>query len=491
MNEGNLLRGKIEKMEKIYLTNSLTNKKEELVPVNPPNVGVYTCGPTVYDYAHIGNFRTYVVADILTRLITNAGYKLNYVMNITDVGHLTGDNLGDADTGEDRLEKSSKKEGKTAWQIADFYTKVFMEDMKELNIKAPNTMPRATEHIKDQISLIEKLEKNGLTYKTSDGIYFDTVAYEKTGRKYGELSTLDQIREGVRVEKNPEKKNPRDFALWKFSPKDVKRQMEWESPWGVGFPGWHVECSAMSMKYLGDTFDIHIGGEDLRQTHHPNEIAQSEGATGKPFVKYWIHITHLLVDGKKMSKSKGNAFNLKDVMEKGFEPLSLRYLYLTANYRDPLNFTWESLEAAQNALYRLRDQVSAYRTDRERTSLSEEKREKMENYSSDFFSALDDDINTPKAISALWEMMKSNIPSVDKYDLIESFDEVLGLSLTKVSQPVEIPGDVIDLSGKREELREAGEFEKADEIRKQINDRGFSVKDTPGGPQIRPIRKTS
>lgn len=478
-------------MEDFYLTNSLTNKKEKFVPVNPPNVGVYTCGPTVYDYAHIGNFRTYVVADILTRLVSYNGYKLDYVMNITDVGHLTGDNLGDADIGEDRLEKSSKKEGKTAWQIADFYTKAFMEDMKQLNMRIPNVMPKATKHIDDQIDLIKKLEKKGLTYKTSDGVYFDTVAYEKTGRKYGELSTLDQIREGARVEKNPEKRNPRDFALWKFSPKDVKRQMEWESPWGLGFPGWHVECSAMSMKYLGDTFDIHIGGEDLRQTHHPNEIAQSEGATDKPFVKYWIHVTHLLVDGKKMSKSKGNAFTLKDIMEKGFEPLSLRYLYLTANYRDPLNFTWESLESAQNALYRLRDQVSSYKNEKERTTLSEEKRKKMEKFSFEFFSALDDDINTPKAISALWEMIKSNIPSVDKYDLIQSFDEVLGLDLTKVQTPTKIPSDVLELSNKREELRESGEFDKADEIRKQINKKGFDIKDTAQGPQIKKLRKTS
>lgn len=478
-------------MEKIYLTNSLTGKKEEVVPVNPPNVGVYTCGPTVYDYAHIGNFRTYVIADILTRLISFDGYTLNYVMNITDVGHLTGDNEGDADTGEDRLEKSSKKEGKSAWKIAEFYTKAFLEDMGELNIKKPKVMPKATDNIKAQIDLVERLEKKGLTYKTSDGIYFDTVAYEKTGRKYGELSTLDQIKEGARVEKNPEKKNPRDFALWKFSPKGVKRQMEWESPWGTGFPGWHVECSAMSMKYLGETFDIHIGGEDLRQTHHPNEIAQSEGATGKPFVKYWLHITHLLVNGEKMSKSKGNAYILKDVMEKGFEPLSLRYLYLTANYRDPLNFTWESLESAQNALFRLKDQVEGYRNEKERTTLSPEKREKMEKYSQDFFSALDDDLNTPKALSVLWEMMKSNIPSVDKYDLIESFDEVLGLNLTAVATTVPIPPEVIKLADEREKFRKAGEFKKSDEIRKKIAEKGFAIKDTPEGYDIKPLRRPS
>lgn len=473
-------------MADIYIFNSLSRKKEKFEPLNPSKVGMYTCGPTVYDYAHIGNFRTYVTSDVLSRLLGFNSYRVTHVMNLTDVGHLTGDNLGDADTGEDRMEKSAAKEGKSAWDIAKFYSDEFISDISELNILKPNVIPKATDHIAQQIALISKLEKNGLTYKTSDGVYFDTKVYEDaTGKKYGELSTLDEIQVGARVEENPEKKNPRDFALWKFSPKDEKRQMEWESPWGVGFPGWHIECSAMSMNYLGDTLDIHVGGEDLRSTHHPNEIAQSEGATGKTFVNYWVHVTFLMVDGARMSKSKENAYRLAHIKEKGFDPLALRYLYLTSHYRDTLNFTWESLSSAQNTLARLKRMLASLKEDPDRTVLSNEKLEKVDGFRNRFLLAVNDDLNTPKAVAILWEALKSNIPSPDKYDLVISADEVLGLGLQEsiLDKPT-IPKEIITLSEKREKLRSDGKFEEADIVRKEIETQGYNLRDTVTGVVI-------
>jgi len=509
----------------IFLTNSLKRKKEKFVALAPPNVGIYTCGPTVYDYAHIGNFRTYTTADILIRALEYNGYKVNYVMNLTDVGHLTGDNIGDSDRGVDRMEEASKREGKSAWDIAKFYTGVFINDMDLLNLRAPNTMPKATDHIKEQIQLVQKLETKKFTYATSDGIYFDTKGFEqKTGKKYGELSTLDKIKEGARVDKNREKKDARDFALWKFTypggrsfdlaQDDVfsKRQMEWESPWGIGFPGWHIECSAMSMKYLGESFDIHIGGEDLRSTHHPNEIAQSEAATGERFVKYWIHATFLQVEGKRMSKSSGNIFTIGDIVKKKIDPLALRYLYLTANYRDTLNFTWEALYSAQSALDKLRqymlplqsnsNRTSLSGTDKD-TSLSEAKKDRIDNFNKDFASFINDDLNTSRGLAVLWEVLKSSIPSKDKYELVLSFDEVLGLRIKDLI-PVKIEKIQTDSGVKiysttplstatisrielREITRSKGDFQKADEIRLEIENKDkLRIEDTAGGTIVKP-----
>lgn len=466
--------------------NSLARRKEEFRPLSPPTVGMYTCGPTVYDYASIGNFRTYATSDVLRRVLAYNGYKVKSVMNITDVGHLTGDNLGDADLGRDRLEIAAERESKTAWDIAKFYTEAFTKDLQKLNILPPDVMPKATEHIEEQIDLVKKLEARGFTYRTSDGIYFDTKKYETdTGTEYGQLSTLDELKAGARVEANPEKKDPRDFALWKFSGKPRKRQMEWESPWGLGFPGWHIECSAMSMKYLGETFDIHIGGEDLRQTHHPNEIAQSEGATNKPFVKYWIHATFLLIDSKKMSKSIGNVYRIADIEEKRINPLALRYLYLTSHYRDPLNFTWDSLQAAQNALERLRNYMLELDEDT-RSQLSSEKLNKTDEYKKKFAQAINDDLNTPRALAVLWETVKSNIPSMDKRDLLLSFDQVFGLDLGTV-QRIEVPEGVTALIEEREKLREEGKWEEADKVRKKIRKMGYEVKDTEKGPRVKKI----
>lgn len=476
----------------LWIYNSLPRKKEQFTPIKPPNampagrqVGMYTCGPTVYDYASIGNFRTYVTSDILRRTLMFNGYKVKSVMNITDVGHL----VGDGDLGQDKIAQTAEREKKTAWDIAKFYTEAFLQDMKKMGILEPDVMPKATEHIKEQIILVQKLEEKGFTYKTSDGVYFDTEKFKtETGTEYGKLSTLDQIKAGARVEANPEKKNPRDFALWKFSEEPGKRHMEWESPWGLGFPGWHIECSAMSMKYLGESFDIHVGGEDLRQTHHPNEIAQSEGATGKPFVKYWVHTTFLLVEGKRMGKSEGNVYTVSDVEKKGFSPLALRYLYLTAHYRDPLNFTWDSLQAAQKAYEKLSAQRIAHSAQEERKSLSSEKQDKIDQYRERFLKAVNDDLNTPQALAVLWEVVKSNIPAVDKRDLLLSFDEVLGLGLgrvPRVARVSRVPRAVRELVEEREKLREEDRWEEADRVRVRVREMGYKIEDTEKGPRIK------
>jgi cysteinyl-tRNA synthetase len=465
--------------------NSLSRKEEEIVPIEAGKIGMYTCGPTVYSTPTIGNLRTFVSSDLLVRTLKYLGYEVKHVMNLTDVGHLTGDNLGDADTGEDRLEKASKKEGRTVWQIADAYIAEFRQILNELDIVPADVICRATDHIPEQIAMVEKLEKKGLTYKISDGIYFDTLAYEKMGFVYGELSTLDQIQAGARVEENKEKKNPRDFALWKFSPTDgTKRQMEWESPWGVGFPGWHIECSAMSTKYLGDQFDLHVGGEDLRSTHHPNEIAQAEGATGKkPFVKYWVHGAFLLVDGGRMGKSLGNAYTVADIVAKDIDPLALRYFYMTGHYRKQLNFTWEALSAAAAALARLRAVYQAASADHSnRTELSPEKMAKVEEYQAKFRAALSNDLNMPGALAVVWEVAKSNIPNYDKLDLLTQFDGVLGLHLEKKST-VEgelIPVQVEKLIEQREEMRRMRNFAEADKIRLDIEKLGYHLEDKGG-----------
>jgi len=407
-------------------------------------------------------------------------------MNLTDVGHLTGDNEGDSSQGEDRLEKASKKEGRTAWDIAKGYSDEFVEQMKLLNIAMPDVVCKATEHIPEQITMIKKLESKGFVYRIADGIYFDTVKFESMGFKYGELSTLDQIKFGARLEPNPEKKDPRDFALWKFSPEGgTRRQMEWQSPWGVGFPGWHIECSAMSTKYLGDQFDIHVGGEDLRSTHHPNEIAQAEGATGKhPFVKTWVHGAFLLVDGGRMGKSLGNAYTVSDVVAKGFDPLALRYFYMTGHYRRQINFTWDSLQSAATALAKLREIYQNAKADEgSRTELSVEKMSKIENYQREFDEAIKNDLNMPEALASVWAVAKSNIPNYDKVDLLTQFDRVLGLNFNKeVDMKIDekVPEQVEKLIEQREAVRKMRNFAEADKIRMDIEKLGYRVEDKGG-----------
>lgn len=466
-------------MAEIYLFNSLTRKKEEFSPISPPDVGIYACGPTVYDFSHIGHMRRYVGDDVLRNTLKLKGYSVKYVMNITDVGHLTSD----ADTGEDKIEKAAQKSGKSAWDIAKYFEEQFFSSAKALNIAKPDIVCKATEHIKEQIEMIGEIEKNGYAYKTEDGIYFDTSKLSD----YGELSGgKEGIKPGARVDTGG-KKNPTDFALWKFSPKGSKRQMEWESPWGMGFPGWHIECSAMSRKYLGETFDIHTGGVDHIAIHHTNEIAQSEGATGVLPAKYWIHHEFLQIDGGKMAKSLGNTYTLYDVVKKGFDPLALRYLFLTAHYRDPLNFTWDSLGSSQTSLGKLRLQVLGLKEQEKRSALSREKNEKIESFKEDFTSALYDDLNTSKALAVLWEMLKSNIPAPDKYDMAIAFDEILGLGLKGVVvEKTQVSGKIQKLIDERESLRGEGKFKEADEVRKEIEKEGFVLEDTPQGSKVKP-----
>lgn len=414
-----------------YLYNSLTKQKELFTPIDvnagaSKEVKLYTCGMTVYDYAHIGHGRKYVMDDILKRTLIYNGFKVNHVQNVTDVGHL----VSDADDGEDKLEKGAKKQGKTVWEVAEFFTKNFYDSMDKLNIVRPTTICKATDHIKEQIELIEKLFKNGYAYDTNEAVYFDVSKFEDYGKMFGQKIEDKKVAVRNEVRTDANKRNNADFALWfKRIGNFADHVMHWESPWGDGFPGWHIECSAMSMKYLGEQIDIHTGGEDHLSIHHPNEIAQSEGATGKkPFSKFWVHYAFLMVDGTKMSKSLGNYYTIQDVLDKGVDPIALRYLYLGAHYKKPMNFTWESLDSAQKGLKRLQNTVSALKSEN-RTVLSTEKNEKVIDFRNKFNESINDDLNTSKAMAIMFEMLKSNVPSVDKYDLAISFDEVLGLSL--------------------------------------------------------------
>lgn len=448
------------------LYNSLTQKIEPFESAKLPFVSMYSCGPTVYSFPSIGNYRTYALSDMLVRALTFDGYKVKNVMNLTDVGHLASD----ADDGEDKLEKQAEKEGRGAKEIADFYIKDFISGLAKLNINQPAKFTRATEYIEDQIELIKTLENKGYSYQTDDGIYFDTSKFPK----YGELSglTAETILEGVRVEKNPQKRNASDFALWKFSPKDKKRWQEWESPWGLGFPGWHIECSAMAMKELGETIDIHVGAEDLKMIHHQNEIAQSECATGKKFVRYWIHGAFLLVDGGRMGKSLGNAYTIADLEAQGFDPLALRYFYTAAHYRSPLNFTFEALKNAQNSLKKLYEIIESYRFDKE-VNYSEK-------FITRFTEKLHDDLNMPGAVSVMWDMLKSSISESQKLVTILKMDDVLGFDIDAHIGFV-VPQDILDQARTRQAYRSSGIWDKADMIRRELLAKGYLVEDNPDG----------
>lgn len=469
----------------LRLYNTLSRRIEDFNPFHPPHVGLYTCGMTVYDFAHIGHGRKYVGDDILRRVLTRFGYTVKHIQNVTDVGHLSSD----ADEGEDKLEKGAKKAGKTVWEVADFFTKDFYAAMDLLNILRPDIICKATEHIQEQIALVTQLLEKGFAYDTPEAVYFDVSKFPAYGKLFGQ--SLEDKKTAVReeVQTGSHKKNPIDFSLWfKRVGRFADHAMYWPSPWGDGFPGWHIECSAMSMKYLGETIDIHTGGIDHIPVHHPNEIAQSEAATGKQFVKYWIHYHHLMVDGTKMSKSLGNIYRIDDIQAKGFDPLALRYFYLTAQYRKPMNFTWEALTAAQNGLNELRSQVESFKShNSERNTLSNEKLEKSRVLREKFDEALSNDINTPQALAVVWEAVKSNIPSPDKYDLLLDFDEVLGLNLASWElKQTEIPEEIKALVQKRNELRDAKKYSEADVIRKEIEFKGFIVEDTSDGVLVRP-----
>lgn len=462
------------------LYNSLSRQIEDFIPIHPPKVGLYTCGMTVYDFAHLGHGRTYVGADILRRILMRFGYIVTHVQNVTDVGHLASD----ADEGEDKMEKGAKKYGKTVWEVAKFYTDQFYSTMDQLNILRPTVICKATEHIPEQIALIQKLMDKGHAYDTPEAVYFDVTTFKDYETLFGRQK-LEDKKAGAResVKEGEFKKHSADFALWfKRVGRFSDHAMHWESPWGDGFPGWHIECSAMSMKYLGSSFDIHTGGIDHIPVHHPNEIAQSEGATGVPFVKYWVHYNFLRVDGKKMSKSLGNFYTIDDVVKKGIDPMALRYFYLTSHYRNELNFTWEALGAAGSALNELHTQMAKLKSQgSERSSLSQEKLEKVDAYREKFDAALGNDMNTPQALAVVWEVLKSNIPSQDKYDLLLDFDEVLGL---KLNEMLIIPKDIASLGAKIDSLRKEKKFEEADAVRTKIIQAGYAAATGPSGTVI-------
>ena len=457
-------------MNKIYLYNTLSRKKEEFKPIKKNKIGLYTCGPTVYDYAHIGNLRSYLFEDILKRVLIYNGYKVKHIMNITDVGHLTGD----GDMGEDKLEKGAKREGKTAWEIAEFYTKAFKKDLEKLNIILPNIYCKATDYIVEQIELIKILEKKGYTYKISDGIYFNTDKF----KDYNKLSHLDleTLKEGARVEKNKEKKNPTDFALWKFSPVKEKRQMEWKSPWGIGFPGWHIECSAMSMKELNDQLDIHCGGIDHINVHHTNEIAQSEAATGKKFFNYWMHNTFLNIKGgKKMSKSDNNFLTLKNAfIKKNINPLVYRFAFLQTHYRKPMEYNYEIMKNAEKGLKHLKNQFRNFK----------EINGKVNNKFKDkFLKEINNDLNAPKALAVVQEMLKSNLSNKDKKATLLEFDlKILGVGIADLD--IEIKEDIKILEEKRINARIEKNWKESDRLRNEIEKLGYTVEDGKNGMRI-------
>ena len=456
----------------LTLRNTLSGKRELFEPLGS-TVTMYSCGPTVYDHQHIGNLRGAVLANILRRALEASGYKVSHVSNITDVGHL----VSDADEGEDKLEAAAKKMGKHTQEIAGEITRLYFADLDALGIdRSVMQFPRATQYIPEQIKLVETLLQKGYAYKISDGIYFDISKYQDYG-KLGNINVRGQ-EAGARVEENTEKKNPHDFALWKLSKSGEKREQEWESPWGVGFPGWHLECTAMIFTLLGEQIDIHIGGEDLAPIHHNNEIAQAEAATGKQFVRYWLHNAFITINGKKVSKSLGNTVYLSEFADRGLEPRALRYLYLTAHYSQPMNFTWEAAQAANTTLNRL---TKTYR------ELSSESDSQDEIFLKEFYAAIENDLDTPKALALIWE----NIKTLNQATLAKA-DDILGLGLTEVRLPsmVEIPAEVQKLADERELARGAKDFARSDALRAQIEASGFEVKDTPEGPVLIPLLST-
>lgn len=468
----------------LVFTNTLSKQKEVFSPLKRGEVSMYTCGPTVYDRAHIGNFRTYIFADTVKRTLLLFGYHVTHIINITDVGHLTDD----ANDGEDKLHAAAKKHNKNAYDIAKEFEMLFFEDSKRLNLLPPTKTPRATDHIKEQIEMIQTLEKRGLTYTISDGVYFDT-SKQKT---YGAMAHLIRsgADEGVRIEHNKEKRSREDFALWKLSPKNENRHMEWESPWGKGFPGWHIECSAMSKKYLGFPFDIHTGGIDHIPVHHTNEIAQNEGVGSKDAIRYFLHGEFMTVNGERMGKSLGNTFTLSHLDKKNISPLSFRYLMLSAHYRQLINFTWESLAAAHTTYTNILEEL-----DRLRQEKAKEKRsfyQKLftservnEHYKEQFLGALADDLNTARALAILWEVLKDDTLSPkEKLDTIFYFDAGLGLLLAEHSLPAPVPHHIQELAVKREEARTAQKWDNADTLRKKIEAGGFLVEDTKNGSRL-------
>ena len=451
------------------LYNTLTRKKEDFKPLEGNQVRLYSCGPTVYSYAHIGNLRAYLFMDLLRRSLKYNGYELKHVMNITDVGHLTSD----ADEGEDKMEKAAKAQNKSPWEIAKMYTEEFFKDFERLNIDMPEIIAKATDHIPDMLEYVKEIVKNGYGYETSNGIYFDISKLDRYGILSG-ISLEDQLA-GARIAVDDEKRSPLDFAIWIKAPEN--HIMKWDSPWGLSYPGWHLECSAMGIKYLGDVFDIHTGGEDHIPIHHENEIAQAKGATGKIPAKFWMHVAFLTVDGGKMSKSLGNCYRIVKLQEKGFEPLAFRYFCLNSHYKSKLNFTFDGLKSAQTALNRLRNSIKLHSEGDKKVSLEE-----VNNYKEQFKEAINDDLNSPKALAILWEVAKKEEKSKDYLELIKDFDKVLGLDLDieKINQlPVEeeLSDEVKALIEERNKARAEKNWAEADRIRDLLVGMGVKIAD--------------
>ncbi len=452
------------------LYNTASRRLEEFKPIKKGEVGIYSCGPTVYWNQHLGHMYAYVQWDVLVRFFKYLGYKTKWVMNITDVGHLTSDE----DSGEDKMEKGAKREGLNVWQIAEKYLKQFLESLKLLNIQKPDVLSKATGHIQEQIDLIKKIEKNGFTYKTKTGLVFGTSKF--TGyAKFAKLN-LEKLKIGKRVKVDKEKKQPWDFLLWVTN--QPQHVMQWDSPWGRGFPGWHIECTAMSTKYLGERFDIHTGGVEHIPVHHTNEIAQAYGAFGHQAVNYWLHNEWLVFAGEKMSKSLGKSILAMDLIKKGYDPLAFRYLILNSHYRGGLNFTWKSLRGAQTALNRLKAIITELKKDKEGNSSDK----KEEVFKEKFLEVMNDDLNIPQALALVWEVLRSDLSSSAKLKLALDFDQVLGLDLDKqTAKKLIVPEKIKKLLKERNKLRGKKDWQKADEVRKQIEELGWVLKDTTKG----------
>ena len=458
---------------KIYFYNTMTHKKEEFIPIDDKEVRIYSCGPTVYKDATIGNMRTNIFQDNLRRTLEYNGYKVKQAMNITDVGHL----VSDGDEGEDKMIKSAKQEGKTPLEIANHYTKLFFKDLERLNIELPEIICKATDNIQDMIKAVEKLVEKGYAYETSTAIYFDVSKLDK----YPVLSNLDVDKQkaGARVEVDTEKRNPHDFAVWIKAPEN--HLMKWDSPWGPSYPGWHIECSVMSQKFLGEVFDIHTGGIDLIPTHHENEIAQSKGMCGKVPAHYWMHGEFLLINGGKMSKSLGNVYLLQDIVDRGYDPLVYKLFCYSIQYRKKLNFTWEGMDSAKISLDRLRDAYQKQLIGNDEIDNSE-----IDKYRNNFKEAINDDLNMPVAMSVVWEVAKSSKKSKKLADLLKEFDKVLGINIDYV-QNEEIPEDINELLSKRQEARANKNWEESDKLRDLIKEKGYIVKDSKDGQTIEKI----